>query len=327
MADIDSRVEQEKIKNEINSIDVPEMEATNEEKSAFFEQWKAKHEAFLANQHEIDSLHSETDVEKLDKTPLFQGIQKAKKKKKPKGTASDSSVKRPRFTVPSKVLWRSAPILATSILMAALALYFISPMSKNKYLSVSGNNQLSVEQVEKFSNISQKDYILTIFLNASAYAENIKKSSPAVESATIHFKFPSSFEITIKEFPIIGYLAKDSQLYSVLSNGAVMSEPVVAEALPANYTTINLSDQEMVKKLAIELGKIDESVRTVIQSIDLTPSSVTADLMTMKMVDGNTVIVPLSELSQKMKYYSKIALEVTVPTTIDMEVGIYRYAS
>ncbi|MFX3770132.1 cell division protein FtsQ, partial [Streptococcus suis] len=74
-------------------------------------------------------------------------------------------------------------------------------------------------------------------------------------------------------------------------------------------------------------GKIDTGIRSAIQTINLTPSKETADLLTLNIADGNTVLVPLSEISQKLPYYTKIAAEVTVPTKIDMEVGIYRYAS
>ncbi|WP_193441003.1 cell division protein FtsQ/DivIB, partial [Streptococcus suis] len=120
---------------------------------------------------------------------------------------------------------------------------------------------------------------------------------------------------------------QQSQWYPVLSSGEVGGESISQDSLPEGYPTINLSDKELIKELAIELGKIDTGIRSAIQTINLTPSKVTVDLLTLNMADGNTVLVPLSEISQKLPYYTKIAAEVTVPTTIDMEVGIYRYAS
>ncbi|WP_447558275.1 cell division protein FtsQ/DivIB [Streptococcus suis] len=215
----------------------------------------------------------------------------------------------------------------TSLLLAALALYFISPTSKKKQIEVVGNERLTAEQVENYSLISPDDYNVTVALHADAYAKNIKKNSSSVETATIKFQFPATFTIHIKEYAIIGYIQQQSQWYPVLSSGEIGGEPISQDSMPEGYTTINLSDKELIKELAIELGKIDAGIRSAIQTINLTPSKVTVDLLTFNMRDGNTVLVPLSEISQKVSYYTKIAAEVTVPTTIDMEVGIYRYAS
>lgn len=44
------------------------------------------------------------------------------------------------------------------------------------------------------------------------------------------------------------------------------------------------------------------------------------------MYDTDEILVPLSELGKKLPYYSKIKPQLTVPSGIDMEVGIYSYS-
>jgi cell division protein divIB len=44
------------------------------------------------------------------------------------------------------------------------------------------------------------------------------------------------------------------------------------------------------------------------------------------MNDSDEILVPLSELGKKLPYYSKIKPQLTVPSGIDMEVGIYSYS-
>lgn len=307
--------------------------STDDEKSAFFEQWKARHQAYLAHKDDADiqavdegQTEQEIPEAKKSKRVLFQGINRRQESLESK-TETEKKVQSLKADIPSKVVWKAVPVLVTSLLLAALALYFISPTSKKKQIEVVGNERLTAEQVENYSLISPDDYIVTIALHADAYAKNIKKNSSSVETATIKFQFPATFTIQIKEYAIIGYIQQQSQWYPVLSRGEVGGEPVSQDSLPEGYTTINLSDKELIKELAIELGKIDAGIRSAIQTINLTPSKVTADLLTLNMADGNTVLVPLSEISQKLPYYTQIAAEVTVPTTIDMEVGIYRYAS
>ncbi|HEM5184706.1 TPA: FtsQ-type POTRA domain-containing protein [Streptococcus suis] len=307
--------------------------STDDEKSAFFEQWKARHQAYLAHKDEADiqavdegQTEQEIPEAKKSKRVLFQGINRRQESLESK-KETEKEVQSLKADIPSKVVWKAVPVLVTSLLLAALALYFISPTSKKKQIEVVGNERLTAEQVENYSLISPDDYNVTIALHADAYAKNIKKNSSSVETATIKFQFPATFTIHIKEYAIIGYIQQQSQWYPVLSSGEVGGEPISQDSLPEGYTTINLSDKELIKELAIELGKIDTGIRSAIQTINLTPSKVTADLLTLNMADGNTVLVPLSEISQKLPYYTKIAAEVTVPTTIDMEVGIYRYAS
>ncbi|MFM0773765.1 cell division protein FtsQ/DivIB [Streptococcus suis] len=314
-------------------VDIPEVTAPDDEKSAFFEQWKARHQAYLAHKDEVEiqavdegQTEQKSPKAKKSKRVLFQGINRRQESLESK-KETEKKIHPLQTAIPSKVVWKAVPVLVASLLLAALALYFISPTSKKKQIEVVGNERLTAEQVENYSLISPDDYIVTIALHADAYAKNIKKNSSSVETATIKVQFPATFTIQIKEYAIIGYIQQQSQWYPVLSSGEVGGESISQDSLPEGYPTINLSDKELIKELAIELGKIDTGIRSAIQTINLTPSKVTADLLTLNMADGNTVLVPLSEISQKLPYYTKIAAEVTVPTTIDMEVGIYRYAS
>lgn len=306
-------------------IEVPSMEASQEEKSAFFEQWKAKHQAYLASKVKADDSEEVPSIVQ-EKKKLSQGIKKpGKLSSLPKNKLEGKKIK--QVEIPKKVILKSVPILVVSLLLAALSLYFISPTSKAKNIVVKGQDKLTTEQVIKYSLISEKDYVLTTLLNASAYAENVKKNNPSVETSEISYQFPNQFTIRIKEYAIIGYIQQKNQLYPVLSSGNVGTEVVAVDTLPETYTTIQLSDKNQVKQLAIALGEIEPSIREKIQTVSLTPSQVTADLLTFNMTDGNTVLVPLSELTEKLVYYDKIAAEAEGPITIDMEVGIYRYSS
>lgn len=43
------------------------------------------------------------------------------------------------------------------------------------------------------------------------------------------------------------------------------------------------------------------------------------------MNDSDEVLVPLSEMSKKLPYYSKIKPQLSEPSVVDMEAGIYSY--
>ena len=43
------------------------------------------------------------------------------------------------------------------------------------------------------------------------------------------------------------------------------------------------------------------------------------------MLDTDEILVPLSELSKKLPYYSKIKPQLSEPSVVDMEAGVYSY--
>lgn len=319
-----------KIEKGIEEVTISEESQTTtleNEKSAFFEQWKARHQAYLASQQQSDTPETTDVTEKIGKQKkLFEGV-KLSKTITEVPADHEATAERFKINLPTRVVWKAIPVLVVSLLLMALSLYFISPTSKHKKIEVEGNNRLTAEQIQKDSLISAQDYAITIALHAKDYANNILKNNSSVESAQIMYRFPDAFTIQIKEYAIIGYVQEVDSLYSVLASGEIDHQPIAVETLPEVYTAITISDKKLVKKLAVALSGIDADIREKIQTIKLTPSKVTADLLTLDMVDGNVVLVPLSELDQKLLYYTKIAEQVFVPTTIDMEVGIYRYSS
>lgn len=232
-----------------------------------------------------------------------------------------------RNPIPSDVVWKGIPIVFLSISMIILSLYFISPFSKSKQITVIGNQVLTQETVKEYSLIADADYIITTFLNKEAYAKNIELNSKMVKSAKINYQFPNQFIIAIEEYREIGYIKQNDTYYSVLSSGEISEIAVTSEQMPTQFTSINLQDKDLIKEFAVKLGKVDVSISSLIQSVDLTPSKVTSDLVTLTMSDGNKILVPISEIDQKLPYYPNIVNQLTQISTIDMEVGIYSYAS
>lgn len=121
---------------------------------------------------------------------------------------------------------------------------------------------------------------------------------------------------------MVGYVQTDAGYQPLLSSGETASVVAVTD-LPATYITITLTDKTMLKELAKDLMALDKTLRDSIETIALAGSSSTSDLLTLTMRDGNTVRVPLSEMTTKLPYYSKIKDKLTAPAIVDMEVGIY----
>lgn len=84
-----------------------------------------------------------------------------------------------------------------------------------------------------------------------------------------------------------------------------------------------MDDEKKIEDLVKELNKLDSKIKNNIQIINLTPTKATSDLLTIELYDGNSIRVPLSQLTVKLPYYEKIKSQLSDGSIVDMEVGLY----
>ena len=221
-------------------------------------------------------------------------------------------------------IWRAVSILVPSVLVLLLSVYLLTPLSTIKNIEVKGNSNTQADDIKQASGIQDSDYTLALLLDKETYAERIK-SNHWIESAKINYQFPTNFTIEVKEFDIVGYYVSGEEYYPILSSGTVESTPVDRLNLPETYLTVTFNDEQQVKELITGLSTISEDIKSQIQKIELAPSKATADLLKITMLDTDEILVPLSELSKKLPYYSKIKPQLTEPSVVDMEAGVYSY--
>lgn len=213
-------------------------------------------------------------------------------------------------------------VLVASIIVFLISLFFITPFSYSKIISVTGIKYTIENSVIEASKIQSKTYLTDVLFNRKHFEDNIKKNDKWVKSAQIRYQFPNRFNIKLIEHKIIGYSQTQSGLQPVLETGAIM-DAINTSELPKSYLTINLTNRNKIKRLVKELKALNEKLFKQIRSINLIDSKTTSNLLALEMEDGNTVRVPLSELSKKLPYYTKIASNLQAPAIVDMEVGLY----
>ena len=263
---------------------------------------------------------SEEPSEKEEKSQKDDRKVKEEKEKKKK--------ERPEKPAKPKIapvhIWRAVSILVPSVLVLLLSVYLLTPLSTIKNIEVKGNSNTQVDDIKQASGIQDSDYTLALLLDKETYAERIK-SNHWIESVKIDYQFPTNFTIEVKEFDIVGYYVSGEEYYPILSSGTVESTPVDRLNLPETYLTVTFNDEQQVKKLITGLSTISEDIKSQIQKIELAPSKATADLLKITMLDTDEILVPLSELSKKLPYYSKIKPQLSEPSVVDMEAGVYSY--
>lgn len=305
---------------------------------------KAEEEAALAEEKEKEkqarmgknstsleeSKKSSSDSDQNETVPDEESSEKEEKSKKDDPKVKEEKKKKEKPEKPAKPkiapvhIWRAVSILVPSVLVLLFSVYLLTPLSTIKNIEVKGNSNTQADDIKQASGIQDSDYTLALLLDKETYAERIK-SNHWIESAKINYQFPTNFTIEVKEFDIVGYYVSGEEHYPILSSGTVESTPVDRLNLPETYLTVTFNDEQQVKELITGLSTISEDIKSQIQKIELAPSKATADLLKITMQDTDEILVPLSELSKKLPYYSKIKPQLSEPSVVDMEAGVYSY--
>ena len=222
-------------------------------------------------------------------------------------------------------IYRAIPVLVISTLIALFSAYLLTPLAKQKIIEFSGNKNADQDLLFEKSQIQDRDYTLTTFLNRDRYLANMKAASPWVKGISMNYTFPTTFKVQVEEYQVFGYYVTEEDHYPILENGEVVETPVAAGQLPKAYLAVRFSDRELVRQFVKQLEKIPSFVRDQIEAVDLTPSKVTKDLVTLTMKDGTKVLVPVSQIKRKLPYYSQVRKLIEEDSVIDMEAGIYSY--
>lgn len=226
--------------------------------------------------------------------------------------------------IPGVHIWRAISILFLSLLLLVVSAYLLSPYATMKDIRVEGTVQTTADDIRQASGIQDSDYTINLLLDKAKYEEQIK-SNYWVESAQLVYQFPTKFTIKVKEYDIVAYYVSGESHYPILSSGQLETSAVSLVSLPETYISVLFNDSEQIKAFTSELAQISPELKSAIQKVELAPSKVTSDLIRLTMNDSDEILVPLSEMSKKLPYYSKIKSQLSEPSVIDMEAGIYSY--
>ena len=315
-------------------------QAELEKKRAELEQKKEEMKAELENQepsNEEDAVSEEIDTdsptsEKEDEVQDSESESEVEEQDEDEAQDQEQDeeeieqVELPKVPI-EKIHWyRALPVLVTSSLIFLASLYFLTPLATMKTIEFTGNKVVSQEELKSSSKIDQRDYTVTVYKNRHHYEQNLKASSPWIENVEMTYQFPLTFKIDVQEYGILGYLQKDSKYYPILTSGKYVKNEVAADALPEERMDVTFSDAGLIKEFVQQLKNVPDSVKKSIRKVDLTPSKVTEDLVTITMSDEHQILVPISHIAKKLPYYEGIHPQLEVPSVVDMEAGIFSYA-
>ncbi|MEY8699622.1 cell division protein FtsQ/DivIB [Streptococcus ferus] len=302
-------------KDKLDEKRLAEKRAQLEEMKSFEKEETLEDEGKETSSAKDDKEASEekSQAKKVKSSQLDEGKEKLPKK--------EAKPKKERQIPPSQI-WQAVAVLSLSVLVLLVAVFFISPYSRQKALTVSGNTNANQAELLDQTGIKASDYITTIFWHRNAYAKVVANKNQWVKKADLVYEFPNRFILKVTEYRVIAYSQTAQGYVPILENGRRL-ETVNATELPSSYLVINLENEADIQSLIKQLSALNQDLVSQIKTISSANSSSTKDLLSIEMTDGNTVRVPLSELEKKLPYYSKIKDSLTGGQIVDMEVGIY----
>ena len=317
-----------------------------EEEAALAEEKEKERQARMASKSEkldaTEDQESESDSkdsksakddakEKVEKSEDAKKEASKEKSKSTENEEQDKKIKKKpvkekpvKPKIPAIHILRAFTILFPSLLLLIVSAYLLSPYATMKDIRVEGTVQTTADDIRQASGIQDSDYTINLLLDKAKYEEQIK-SNYWVESAQLVYQFPIKFTIKVKEYDIVAYYISGENHYPILSSGQLETSSVSLVSLPETYLSVLFNDSEQIKTFTSELSQISPELKAAIQKVELAPSKVTSDLIRLTMNDSDEVLVPLSEMSKKLPYYSKIKPQLSEPSVVDMEAGIYSY--
>ena len=272
-----------------------------------------------------DAKEKAEESEEVKKEVAKEEPKSKEPKKEDKNLAKKATKKKPaKAKIPGLHILRALTILFPSLLLLIVSAYLLSPYATMKDIRIEGTVQTTADDIRQASGIQDSDYTINLLLDKAKYEEQIK-SNYWVESAQLVYQFPTKFTIKVKEYDIVAYYVSGESHYPILSSGQLETSSVSLVSLPETYISVLFNDSEQIKAFTSELAQISPELKAAIQKVELAPSKVTSDLIRLTMNDSDEVLVPLSEMSKKLPYYSKIKPQLSEPSVIDMEAGIYSY--
>lgn len=214
-------------------------------------------------------------------------------------------------------------ILYVSILflLVLFLIYFRSPLSNIKQITIHGNHYMTDEQIMEQSGITYKtSYFRVVGHQAEA---NLKKQK---EIKNVHVKkqFPNKIVIDVEEYVTIGYINKDDKLYPLLQNGKSL-DALPNGKLPVAAPIFVPFEEKKMKELIAELEKLTPAVLRSISEIQYKPTDLYADHLTLYMNEGYEVSTVIQDFAKRMEAYPLIVknLPPDKKAIIHLEVGAY----
>ncbi|GAF15149.1 cell division protein FtsQ [Bacillus sp. JCM 19046] len=197
-------------------------------------------------------------------------------------------------------------ILFFSLLV--LLVYFQSPLSEVKTITITGNQLVTDEVILDESGLEEG---LNIWNLAEADRVERLEQTTEIQEATIERKLPSTVVVNVTEYPRVGYVSTEEGYFPLLQNGKTL-DPVQNNQLAGDAPILTQfgEQEELLALLGEELIHTAPEIVNRISEIVFTPTEQAPEELTLYMNDGTEVRTEIRSFATYMQPYPQVHEEL-----------------
>ena len=219
-----------------------------------------------------------------------------------------------------KIGW---PFVVGLLLIISGLVYLATPMSDINQVVIRGNRYASARSIKNNSQAMGKKTIIVLG-GVRKIAQSVTEKDSRIKTADAKVTGPQQLTLTVKEYPVIGYLYEDGGYRQILQSGAILNSKVLNPS--DGYPVLKkFKKAGVLKRVIKQYRKIGPTIRANINSISSAPTKTNPDRIFIQMSDGNEVYATIDTFGTKMAYYPSITSKLKAKSVIDMGVGAYSY--
>ncbi|MCM0582396.1 FtsQ-type POTRA domain-containing protein [Weissella diestrammenae] len=218
---------------------------------------------------------------------------------------------------------KHAIIMLLVLLVCAIVLtWMISPLGKAKQIEVIGNSDLTRREVLNTVGINHQTAMSEIIMEKSHYLAQAKQN-PQIQQVQIKVTKMNTVQIQVKEVVKVGFIRKNNQYHYILADGKSLQQPINLQQTRNLPIYNQFKSDTTLAMVAKQIGQLSPALRNGISEVVWSPTKDNPQRIMMFMDDGNEVLVNAKKISDNMKYYPGMVVQVSQKGVVDLQVGAY----
>ncbi|SIS37922.1 cell division protein FtsQ/DivIB [Salimicrobium flavidum] len=210
--------------------------------------------------------------------------------------------------------------LTILFLLIGIVIYLQTPLSHVRNIEVSGNAEVTKEEIVELSGITENSSLWGI--DRSNVSDKLT-THPEIKNAEVGRNFPANVTISVDERERIAYVKNGESYAPILENGTILDELVENPGGDAPIF-FGFPDKEHLKELTSELSDLPSSVSSLISEVHWVEEE-EWDKVRLYMSDGHTVLASVRHFSEKMPSYPSIVAQLNPETEGIIHIGVGTY--
>ncbi|RMI84941.1 cell division protein FtsQ/DivIB [Staphylococcus pseudoxylosus] len=183
-----------------------------------------------------------------------------------------------------------------------ILIYMFTPLSKISSVEISGNDNISKNQINKAINVKDNSRMYTY---STTKAQNKLEESTLIKNAEVKKHFPNKLTVKVSEKQIVALTKKKDKYVPVLEDGTEL-EDYDGNATD-NGPILEGFEKDKKEKIIQALSEMPAKVRGMIAEIKFDPQENAQNQIKLFTTDDIQILGNLNTIGKKMKYYPQMS--------------------